>query len=109
MQIHESIAETRHVKVTIWKVNGDKRKNTVDVKVLVIPKGKGETFKWELSAKSWSKVIESLADGGVMTTKHWIARMKWAETLAVSRLMKTTINTEPKLPVSLADVWLMWK
>lgn len=45
MQIHESIAETRHVKVTIWKVNGDKRKNTVDVKVLVIPKGNGETFK----------------------------------------------------------------
>lgn len=53
--------------------------------------------------KSQSKVIESLAGGVLMTTK---ARMKRAETLAVSRLMKSTINTTSP---SLAGVGLKKK
>lgn len=54
--------------------------------------------------KTQSKVIESLAGGVLMTTK---ARMKRAETLAVSRLMKSTINTAS--PPSLAGVRLKKK
>lgn len=33
----------------------------------------------QLNAKAWSEVTDSLAGGGVMTTKHWTARTKWAE------------------------------
>lgn len=53
--------------------------------------------------KTRSKVIESLAGGVLMTTK---ARMKRAETLAVLRLMKSTINTTSP---SLAGVGLKKK
>lgn len=64
-------------------------------------------MKWERNAKSWSKVIEPLAHGEVMKTKHCKERIKLAKTLAVSRLMETTITKGAKLALSLADVLLM--